>query len=204
MPKSDMKLCRTGWKIKMEDNEIIELIKNEDEQGLIELQEKYGSFIEYIIRSILSKYPEDMEECFNDIRWKLWTGLKSYDGSKSSLKTYISHIARNAAIDCIRKINRHELHMDKNVDMIYENYSETQSTKSAEEEVFNSEKEMFLQKKLLQEIDHLKKTDKEIFLRKYYYLQSVLQIAAEMNRSEKSIEGKLSRIRKKLKKALED
>lgn len=185
----------------MEDRDIIDLIKAEDERGLDELLKRYGPFIKYIISGVLSKYPQDMEECLNDIRYKLWTGIRTYDESKSTLKTYISYIARNCAIDSIRKINRHELNIDKNVDWLYEKLNNTTS-KSAEDEVFKSEHKDYVQKKLVEEIRKLRKTEMEIFVRKYYYLQSVHQIATEFNCSEKSIEGKLSRIRKKLKKSL--
>ena len=41
-----------------------------------------------------------------------------------------------------------------------------------------------------------------MFDRKYYYLQSTRQIAAELGTSERAVEGKLYRLRKKLQKAL--
>ncbi len=180
----------------MEDEKILCLIRQNKEKGLEELQKKYHYFIEYLLWGVLGKYPQDMEECLNDIMLKLWNNLKSYDSNKASLKTYITHIVRNTAIDRIRKINRDESYIDKNMDMMQENFRENGSSKSAEEIVFTREDKQIL----IAELEKLSTLDKEIFLRKYYYLQRVEQIASEMNRSEKSIEGKLSRIRKKLKK----
>ena len=41
-----------------------------------------------------------------------------------------------------------------------------------------------------------------LFYRKYYYLQSTAQIAAELGSTERAVEGKLYRLRKKLQKLL--
>ena len=44
----------------------------------------------------------------------------------------------------------------------------------------------------------LKKKDKELVLRRFYYLQSTRQIAAAMGMSENAVDSKLSRLRKKI------
>ena len=44
--------------------------------------------------------------------------------------------------------------------------------------------------------------DRRLFYRKYYYLQSTAQIAAEYGTTERAIEGRLYRIRKRLQKHL--
>ena len=41
-----------------------------------------------------------------------------------------------------------------------------------------------------------------LFYRKYYYLQSTAQIAAEMGLTERAVEGRLYRLRRRLQKAL--
>ena len=49
----------------------------------------------------------------------------------------------------------------------------------------------------------LKKKDRELVLRRYYYLQSMKQIGTAMNMSENALNSKLSRLRKKLKEGFE-
>lgn len=56
--------------------------------------------------------------------------------------------------------------------------------------------------RLQQAIRKLPHQEQVLFYRKYYYLQSTRQIAAEMGTSERAVEGKLYRLRKKLQKAL--
>ena len=47
-------------------------------------------------------------------------------------------------------------------------------------------------------IGKLAPDERLLFYRKYYYLQSTAQIAAELGTTERNIEGKLYRLRKKL------
>ena len=51
-------------------------------------------------------------------------------------------------------------------------------------------------------IARLSNADQQLFYRKYYYLQSTARIAAELSTSERAVEGRLYRIRKKLRKEL--
>ena len=49
-------------------------------------------------------------------------------------------------------------------------------------------------------LKNLKKKDKELVLRRFYYLQSTKQIALAMKMTENAVDSKLSRLRKKIKK----
>ncbi len=69
---------------------------------------------------------------------------------------------------------------------------------SAEEAVLRKEREARLQAALRS----LPQEQRRLFLRKYYYLQSTAQIAAELGLSERAVEGKLYRLRKKLQRLL--
>ena len=47
-------------------------------------------------------------------------------------------------------------------------------------------------------LDRLGEADRRLFYRKYYYLQSTAQLAAELGTTERAVEGRLYRIKKKL------
>ena len=51
-------------------------------------------------------------------------------------------------------------------------------------------------------INSLSKSDKVLFYRKYYYSQPISQIASETGITERAVEGRLYRIKKKLRKQL--
>ena len=60
-----------------------------------------------------------------------------------------------------------------------------------------------MQQKLLQKaISTLTKDNQNLFYRKYYYMQSTSQIALELGLSERAVEGRLYRIKNKLRKML--
>ena len=67
-----------------------------------------------------------------------------------------------------------------------------------EEQMLRQERSAMLQRAL----KGLKQTDLQLFYRKYYYLQSTAQIAAEMGMTERAVEGRLYRIKKQLRNAL--
>lgn len=184
----------------MEDEKIIRLIRSRNETGLEVLLEKYQTFILYLLNGILGAYPQDLEECLNDIRLKLWNNIEVYDEERSSLKTYITHIVRNSAIDKYRKINREEQYVDKSIDFQEEQTSTMPNEQSAEEIVFDEENK----KMVIQAIKKLKKKEQELFVRRYYYMQSVRQIADELGRSEKTIEGRLTKIRKNIRENMKE
>lgn len=184
----------------MEDEKIIRLIRSRDEKGLELLLERYQKFILYLLNGILGSHPQDLEECFNDIRLKLWNNIDSYDENQSNLKTYITHVARNSAIDRYRKINREDQYLDKSIDFHEEQNGTMPNEQSAEEIVFNEENK----KMVIRAIKKLKKKEQELFVRRYYYMQSIRQIANELGRSEKTIEGRLTKIRKNIREYMKE
>lgn len=66
--------------------------------------------------------------------------------------------------------------------------------------------EVLLQKERLETLSRLLSAmsagDRALFYRKYYYLQSTQQMAAELGTTARAVEGRLYRIRKKLQKQM--
>lgn len=66
--------------------------------------------------------------------------------------------------------------------------------------------EVLLQKERLETLSRLLSAmsagDRALFYRKYYYLQSTEQMAAELGTTARAVEGRLYRIRKKLQKQM--
>jgi RNA polymerase sigma-70 factor (ECF subfamily) len=176
------------------DEEIVKLLRRKDEKGLELLALKYEKLIRYIAATILHDRESSVEECLNDVYLKIWTYGAQYDFQKASLKTYLKAITRNTALNYLRKARRLE------------------ELEVAEEDSFLSgcidHKQNPEQKAIDQEeirvLNHvlasLKKKEKELVLRRFYYLQSTKKIAAAMEMSESAVDSKLSRLRKKIQK----
>jgi RNA polymerase sigma factor (sigma-70 family) len=69
-----------------------------------------------------------------------------------------------------------------------------------------SPEELIIQKERQSAVNYalrqLSPKDRMLFYRKYYYLQSTAQIASELGMTERSVEGKLYRLKKQLRKML--
>ena len=55
---------------------------------------------------------------------------------------------------------------------------------------------------ILAAVEQFSSTDRLLFYRKYYYMQSTAQMAAELGLSSRAVEGRLYRLRNKLKETL--
>lgn len=180
------------------DWDIIELLKEQDERAIELTAGRYEKLLRYIIGSVLGERDEAVEECLNDVYLKLWTKGQGYDYTKASFKTYLKAIARNTALNCLRQRKRREemecMDMEDTLRRDYVDYSQ------------NVESRIVLQEEvraLERVLGKLKKKDRELVLRRYYYLQSVKQIAAAMDLSENALNSRLSRLRGKLKDSFE-
>ena len=157
----------------MTDERILKLLINKDEKALYKLSGKYDKLLSYIISNIVGNRPEDVEECLNDTYFKVWKNAHKIDLKKASLKTYLKYVARNTAINRIRDISK------------------------GPEDRAMIEEDVNLLKNIL---DDLKPREKELVIRKYFYIQSSKVIAQEMNMEVTTVDSYLSRLRKKMKK----
>ena len=119
--------------------------------------------------------------------FRVWEKIDTFDDSKASFNTWLTTITRNIAINRTRKINTQGNFQELSVDMVSE-------IPGPEEEVIHKEKLITLSKLL----ESLSEKEKILVYRKYYYMQSTEQIAAEMGFTYRAVEGKLYRIKKKL------
>lgn len=173
----------------MNEQEIIKLIRSRDEKGMEELLRHYGPLMRYIIAPILQN-PEDREECLSDSAMRVWNGIEQFDPNRGKWNAWLTAIARNTALNRARK-NAGEA--------AGEIPPETPSQEiTPEESVLKKERSMDLIRALLQ----LSSNEKTLFYRKYYYMQSTEQIAREVGLSVRAVEGKLYRIKKKLRRML--
>jgi RNA polymerase sigma-70 factor (ECF subfamily) len=174
----------------MQEAEIIELIKQRDEKGISLLETYYSPLMRYIVSPILNDKREQ-EECISEIIFKIWNNISSFNSQKGSFNAWITAISRNTALSRARNIKPCVSTEEIPTDL-------PSSDPTPEEALMIKERQDLLIKALGQ----LSQTDRTIFYRKYYYMQSTAQIASEMSTTERAVEGKLYRIKKKLRKIL--
>lgn len=174
----------------MQEQEIIRLLKSRDDRGMDELLTHYGPLIRYVIAPILAS-PQDSEECLNETVMKIWDKIEQFCMQRGSFNAWVTTIARNTALNYARK----------NVSYVTgEELSEDIPSQglTPEEQVLRNER----QKELRIALGRLSDKEKILFYRKYYYRQSTQQIASEMGLTVRAVEGKLYRIKAKLRKLL--
>lgn len=174
----------------MNELEIVQLIRAHNEHGMEELIMHYGALIRYIIAPIVNN-PHDQEECFYEVTMRTWDKIELYDPARGTWTVWLTAITRNTALNYSRKnqsVNFHDNLSDKMVSPLH----------TPEEIILIEERKKVLDKAIMQ----LSFKDHYLFYRKYYYMQSTSQIAAELGTSIRSIEGKLYRMIKRLRKML--
>lgn len=89
---------------KSREQEIVSLLQLQDSKGLVLLYEHYSSALYHIVIRIVRR-EEVAQEVLQDVFVKIWSQSKSYDVGKGRLFTWMSRIAKNAAIDKTRSKN---------------------------------------------------------------------------------------------------
>ena len=170
----------------MDHTELIRAMKEREPGAPERFQTAFTPLLRYIIAPILLD-ERDREECLSDVALRAWEDIGSYDPSKASFTTWLSALARNAALNR-RRANRRR--------------REGEPLDEAAPDGRDGPEETLLKTELAQAlwgaVDRLGRRDRELFLRKYYYYQSTAQIAAELGLSLRAVEGRLYRIRKRL------
>ena len=174
----------------MQAQDIIDLLLQQNEQGMDALLLHYGPLMRYIIAPIL-KDPRDQEDCLSEAAMRIWERIGQFDPEKGSWTAWLTAVARNAALNQARALARHGSAGDIPEDM-------PSPAPEPEAALLARERQAALTRALRQ----LSPGDRLLFYRKYYYLQSTAQIASELGTTERVVEGKLYRLKRRLRKCL--
>ena len=179
----------------MEDQAIVQLFWDRDEQALSAVAEKYGHFCTSIARNIVGS-TEDAEECVNDAYLATWNSIPPK--KPELLAPFIGRITRNLAI------NRYKMnHADKrgggDLPLVLDELSEVIAGKeSADSELFRKE----LLSAINGFLSALPSEKRKIFVCRYFYADSLKDIAARMKMSENNVSVTLSRLKAGLREKL--
>lgn len=172
----------------MNSADLINALLIRSEGALDQLKLHYGPLIRYVIAPILTD-ERDRDEAMSDILLRVWDRIDQFDPDHGSWTNWLSAIARNAAIDRARKLPPADGELTDTIPA---------PNSDPEQEMLRKEH----QRALHIALNSLDSSDKALFYRKYYYRQSTAQIAAEYGTTERAIEGKLYRTKRKLRKLL--
>lgn len=178
----------------MTDYEIVKLYFDRSERAIVETDLAYGRYCRYISFEIL-RDNEDCEEIVNDTYLKTWESIPPQN--PPSLKNFLGKIVRHLSINRLERNNAQKRGGGQLELVLEELQGCIPSTDDGEEdsqrirEVINS----FLRS--------LPKDKRRIFIRRYWYMSPISEIADELEVSEGKVKMILSRLRRELRKTLE-
>lgn len=176
----------------MNDEQIIDLYWRRDENAIQQTHIKYGSYCYTIANRILYNH-QDSEECVNDTWLRTWNALPPE--RPSFLKQYLAKITRNLSLDRYRA-RQTKKRGSGDLDAVLDELTEcVADTRDIEDELMAKE----LQQCIQTFVGTLSERDGNIFLRRYFYIDSTAEIARRYHLKESNVLMILSRTRAKLK-----
>ncbi len=180
----------------LEDEKIVELYLERNETAIEKTSEKYGIRLRSISKGIV-KDTETAEECENDTYMAAWNSIPPNE-PKTYFYAFLARIIRNLSLACCRKktaIKRSAFISELSVEMEECIPSPDDMDCRIDDMVFAE-----MMNKFLAELDAEKR---KIFVRRYWYMDSVAEISEKFSISESKVKTVLFRIRKKLREFLE-
>ena len=177
----------------MNDEKILDLYWQRNELAIEVSRQKYGALCRSVAGRILPD-ERDVEECVSDVWLRLWNSIPPQ--RPVSLKAYAARIARNTALDRF-------------------DYNSAERRNSALTEAFEELKEVLPEadsgdfdgaqfREFLNEfLGRLKPEARAYFVRRYWYGESIGEIAAACRASESKVKSSLMRTRNRLRDGME-
>ncbi len=175
----------------MNDPNIIKLYNDRDENAISATREKYENYCYSIAYNVLGNN-EDVAEVLNDTYLAVWNAIPPE--KPHSFSSFIGRIARNIALKRYRAISakkRKGSVADISLDELNECIS---ASKTVESEI----EEKDLTRILNEFLSSLPKKDRQVFVRRYWYMDKVSDIAKRYGYSESKVKMILLRSREKL------
>ena len=175
----------------MEDQQIIGLLFQRSETAIFALQQKFGGLCRSIISNILPDN-RDVEECVSDTYLRVWNSIPPQHPAR--LDSYVARIARNVALD---RYDYNTASMrNSGLTIAFEELALYLPSRGVETDgaEFRSFINHFLR--------GLPKASRMMFIRRYWYGESIAQIASAFEYSEEKVKSSLFRTRSKLRQAM--
>ena len=168
----------------------IKKLKKKDLKALDYLVENYSNVIFKYCNGVLNNR-ELSKECVNDVIFKVWNNIDSFDRKGEKFIVWVLAISRYTAIDMLRRESKYYNASDISEIAVASN-------RTVEKELIDDENIQEVKK----EIDNMSDVDREIFLRKFFDDESSVDIGTSLGVTEKFVNLRIFRGRKKLKEKL--
>ncbi|MBQ7379973.1 MAG: RNA polymerase sigma factor [Clostridia bacterium] len=181
----------------MQDEQIIDLYNQRKEQAIVETDAKYGPYCMSIAQNILENM-QDSEECVNDTWLQTWNSIPP--AHPLDLRTYLGKITRNLSINRLK----YRMREKRGGGQALLALDEIAEIAAPDSDIASQMAKQDFTRILNAFLWSLPERDCNIFIRRYYFVDSVQDIANRYRISRDAVLKILSRARKKLRAGLEE
>lgn len=171
----------------MQEFELIAALQKGDTKVLEQVIDQFGGYVMAVVQHVLGlgAAQQDKEELVADVFVSLWKNAASLKDD-SHLKAWLAVVARNSALNWARS-NRPTLELQEDFFISEEYRVETPLEQQEQAEIVR------------EAVETLRESDRDLFLRYYYYGNSITQIAEDTGMNPSTIKSRLFRGRQTLK-----
>ena len=184
------------WLITMEDTQIVELYLQRDEDAIAHTQTKYGTRLRQVSNTIVQD-AQTAEECENDTYLQAWDTIPPHE-PRTYLYPFLARITRHISIDRCR--HRERLRRSA---YVQELSGELQCCIPGPEDVERRMEAIALGQTISAFLRSQPEQMRNIFIRRYWYMDSITDIARRFGMTQSKIKSMLFRARNALRDYLE-
>lgn len=176
----------------MNDDEIIRLLETRQEDAVSALSAEYGGYCRQIALRMTGQ-PEDAEEIVNDVWLRVWDSIPPQ--KPQSLRHYLAKLTRNLSFDLLKKQTA-EKRGGNELPLVLEELENCLPAGETPESALSAKE---LGAAINRFLDSQPVRTQDVFLRRYFFSETVPEIAAHYRMREDNVRLTLSRTRAKLK-----
>ena len=180
----------------MEDSRIVDLYWQRDETAIAETEKKYGKYCLSVARRILDDR-QDAEECVNDTYLGAWNAMPPH--RPAVLPTFLGKIARRLSL----KKRRDRTAGKRGGGIVAESLDELEDCIPSGQRIDDALEGRELEAAVNAFLEGLPADERRVFLRRYWYFDSVREISVRYGFGESKVKMTLKRTRDKLRARLE-
>jgi RNA polymerase sigma-70 factor (ECF subfamily) len=177
--------------LKLDDDKIIALYFERNESALKQTAEKYGRYCYKIAHQVVNN-EEDAKECVNDMYLDVWNSIPPHKPKK--LAVFLATITRRIALDCFRRMTAEKRGGGEASLSLHELEDCIPFGKSNDEELENQR----IAEIISAFLRRLPEIRANIFIRRYWYFDSVADIAKRYDFGESKTKMILKKTRDEL------
>lgn len=177
------------------EEKIVSLFFDREEDAIVQTEQLYGSYLRKIAYNILSD-AEDSRECVNDACLAAWRSIPPHQ--PKVLRSYLAKLTRQIAIDRLRSRKSQK----RQASEYSISLSELTDTFPNAESVEDQLDAQLLREAIGRFLHTLPKEAQLAFLGRYYYFDSLKEVASYCGMRQSKLKSLLYRTRQSLKKYL--